>query len=418
MRFLKKIQPDDLADRTYPEQFINITLPNEIIDLHTFKLYYTGTATNYFKTTGGKYTKRFFPRLSSSVIDEIEIKIDNQTIQYIREYNYLYSILNDINNSQDDLDGSAFDTIQGHILDAYGDIQNNCKIQATTDISETTDTFFISKWLGFLNEGHRYFDCRDKNVKIRIKLAPAHILYNGINTVDSTLSIDRFYDKNYYLTNIYATVNIVDNAPLVPEFVFKDYTTNKGEFLSLSKNVAMSFTTQKNILWLLGTFTSPIRESNTELILQHANSSTSKYGGQMKDTVSINQYNAKIPVALLYSYDVSKAQKDPYLLNNSIWFDRNGVNVKSCKWSINNFDISPQMDLYSCYNETKQLFNTDYKRVISLPSFENNFFANAIGVEDMSENIKVVEWSVLNDTSRISNVGGTPIIFMCSIAKI
>jgi hypothetical protein len=418
MKFLKKINPDDCRESYYPEQFINITLPSNKIDLHTFKLYYTGTTSNHYKNnTTNRYVKRFFPRLSSCIIDEIEIIVNGETKQNIREYSYLDCLLNDIKHEYDDINGTDFDTIQSHKINNAGIIENTVKIQSSLIETPTTDTFFISKWLGFLNEGGRYLDCTNKKVQIRIKLSPSHILYNGIHTITAVGNNLIIYPKKYTLTNVYATVDIVDNIEIPEKFEFKDYITIKGALETVSKSCIVSCVTEKPVEWVMGTFTCTDRYIDNELILQHAHTNTTRYGFMIKDTVTIGDYNNKIPVGLLYSYEVSKFQKDPYLLNNSIYYDRNGVNINTCKWTVNNYDITPNMTIAECYNETKQVFNSDFKKVISLASFESNFFANAVIVDDMTNNIKNISWEVNNDPSKY-DVGGQPFIFICCPTKL
>jgi hypothetical protein len=417
MRFLKKIQSNELQNEFHPEQFISITLPNTIVDLHTFKFYFTGTTTHYNRSINDDYIKRFFPRLSASVIDELEISINGETKQYIREYGYLYNIINDIINEKDDIQGSSFDTTIEHRINNDGNIIKSCKIQAGNNLYQT-DTFFINKWLGFLNEGNQYLDCTNKNVMIKIKLAPANILYNGINTIEVPYVEQERYPQNYTISNVYATIDAVDNAIIQSVFSFKDYTTFKGGFNENSKSCIMNFTTNKPVLWIMGTFTNPDRLNESELILEHTNTDNAKYGELIQDALfDIDDINAYTPLELSYNYDVSKNNKDGYLLNNSIYFDRSGVNIDNCKWSINNFDLTPKLSIEACFNETKQVFNSDYNKVISLSSFESNFFANAIRVEDMTDDIKHISWEVNNNPFKF-DVGGTPIVFICSVVNL
>ena len=69
--------------------------------------------------------------------------------------------------------------------------------------------------------------------------------------------------------------------------------------------------------------------------------------------------------------------------------------------------------MIACYNETKRCFDSDYKKVISLPSFEENFFVSAIKLDDTSEEFKKIDWEVEVDTTRGNLTGGTPMLFYC-----
>ena len=51
MRFKKKIEPLEIKEFYIPDSVISLNLPSEIVDLHSFTLYYTGIASHYFKAT-------------------------------------------------------------------------------------------------------------------------------------------------------------------------------------------------------------------------------------------------------------------------------------------------------------------------------------------------------------------------------
>ena len=105
-------------------------------------------------------------------------------------------------------------------------------------------------------------------------------------------------------------------------------------------------------------------------------------------------------------------QKDPYLLNSSVYFDREGLGISYCKWRMNNYDMTPQLNVIACFGETKKCFNSKYKKVISLPSFESDFFANAIRLDDSSDMPKYFEWEV-EINNKYPSMGGIPMLFCC-----
>ena len=128
--------------------------------------------------------------------------------------------------------------------------------------------------------------------------------------------------------------------------------------------------------------------------------------------------STKTPNTLLYSYDVGKFQKDPYLLNSSIFFDRQGKSIRSCQYCVNDYDLTPKLDMIACYNEAKRCFDTDYKEVVSLPIFEENFFMCAVKLDDTSEEFKKIDFEVDIDPSRGHVSGGIPMLFYCFTNKL
>ena len=80
-------------------QTLKVRLPsNALVDLRTLTLYYEGTCTN----TGGTGTGFLrFPRLSSSIIDTLNIYVNGTLIENITDYGHLYSTLYDLSCAGD-----------------------------------------------------------------------------------------------------------------------------------------------------------------------------------------------------------------------------------------------------------------------------------------------------------------------------
>ena len=379
-------------------------------------------------TTTYRSIRRFFPRLSSSVISELSVKINNEVKTHIVEYAMLNAILNDVKKEYDDIDSEFFDSVQEHTINTItGNIDNTSKINAVSrDIGTTSKyldankkKFYINKWLGLLNEGNRYLDTTDKDVQVVIKLAPASILYRGINVNNNPYVTNTEYPPDYILSDIYCTVDTLDEMPVqAGDFVFNDYMYVEGLYSDSNKKSMTSIETNKPVKWVIGTFSNPNRLVDSELQLAHCNTNDAKFGGVIQEFVDLASWNIKIPNSLIFSYDVSKSQKDPYLLNSSIYFDRQGKSIRYCKYRLNNYDLTPQLDMIACYNEAKRCFDTDYKKVVSLASFEENFFMNAIRLDDTSEDFKKIDWEVEVDTTKGNVFGGTPMLFYCFTNKL
>jgi len=87
--------------------------PNSLVDLSTFESNFRGYTQHggngsAWSTTSGTGTnaanfvnKRYFPRNISSLIENLEIKINGQSRQNINQYGYIYNILSDYNCGHD-----------------------------------------------------------------------------------------------------------------------------------------------------------------------------------------------------------------------------------------------------------------------------------------------------------------------------
>jgi hypothetical protein len=74
-----------------------VCLPtNTLVDLRTLSLFYEGTCS---VTSGAGYVR--FPRLSSSIIDTLNIYVNGTLIENIQDYGHLYSTLYDISAAGD-----------------------------------------------------------------------------------------------------------------------------------------------------------------------------------------------------------------------------------------------------------------------------------------------------------------------------
>ena len=80
---------------------------------------------------------------------------------------------------------------------------------------------------------------------------------------------------------------------------------------------------------------------------------------------------------------------------------------------MNNYDLTPKMNLIECYNETKKCFNADFKKASSILSFEADFFANTLRIDDDTYEYKQISWEVEVDDSKSNKKGGQPMLFCC-----
>ena len=84
---------------------IIVELPhNSVIDLSTLIMEYTGACSHTGRTNAGADAhvgSRFFPRNSSSIIEQLDVEINGQTRFTLNNYGLVYNILHDYSCAHD-----------------------------------------------------------------------------------------------------------------------------------------------------------------------------------------------------------------------------------------------------------------------------------------------------------------------------
>ena len=198
--------------------------PNTLIDLRTLSLFYEGTCTS----TGGDGWLRF-PRLSSSIIDTLNIYVNGTLIENIQAYGDLYNALYDISAAGDQtakryLENSDPSIYVDNTVNAtYNDATCGKVLKATAfgagtgglAAHATKQVFCINNWLGFIGSSSTsVIDTNDTGViEIEIRLKPATILWT--TSADAAGAAPTVAGPNYKIDNISFNVNkIVFNDPL------------------------------------------------------------------------------------------------------------------------------------------------------------------------------------------------------------
>lgn len=410
MKIIKKFTTNE-ANSTYkPKDKVEITFPNNVLDLHSFVLYYDIFCDYYELRNNGKYTYYNAPKLSSSIIQTLRVKIDNVVVQEIDEYGLIYNILHNYKNEDNELEGDSSENY--HFLNNNGYLEGKTYDKNNVD-SPVTFKKFIKNFLGFLNEGDRYFDARKQTLSLEIVFYPSSCLYTTFYS-GSTSVVNTTKSPDFTISNVYGTICIVDNVSyeLNENFSFKDYRHRNGLICQNSKTSQTMIKTKNKLLWMLGTFSPTNRETIQNLQLQHVNENTTNFGEKISDSTTTTSFiNAKN-----YTYKQALDSKKPNVLNNSIFYKRDGRGIKSCQFSVNGYDITPPMSVPECYNETRRTLNTDLKRIKTIQSFEADFFSNLVDYEDNDDGYKQIDWKVVSDETI--QYGGIPHIFICFKNKI
>jgi hypothetical protein len=103
--------------------------------------------------------KHYFPRNISSLIENLEIKINGQSRSNINQYNYIYNILNDFGCGHDctaknrigqNVDPSNKTTYNNGSLQRYAGFPVGCSDQTVDNSYLDQDFYTIGQWLGIL----------------------------------------------------------------------------------------------------------------------------------------------------------------------------------------------------------------------------------------------------------------------------
>jgi hypothetical protein len=122
-----KVLSDRLSSSANPNDIIRIKLPpNSIIDLRTFCLYFDFTAT----TTGPTGSEAHFPRYSSSIIDQLNVYINNNQVSTIQYYNHLYNTIADMSYGGENTAKRSLEKFDPSVIYKFDDASGYGKIQA------------------------------------------------------------------------------------------------------------------------------------------------------------------------------------------------------------------------------------------------------------------------------------------------
>jgi len=323
-----KIYPDRTGTINNGDTFSVILPKNTLVDLRSLVMYFKGTA-NSVGSNSGKFQGRFFPRNSASIIDTLSVSINGVRICSISEYSHLYNILWDYmcsieNNQSVKRDLENTDPSVKSTMDDAGNITKSFNtIEGDIDHSDINKQFCITNWLGFL--GTSSSEIIDTGilgeVKIEIRLNSPSILFKSPQPSTGVVAAPN--PREFYIDDLYFTINrITFNNPEFYELqasmlnsegipiAFKTYTNHKGT--ATTSAIAHSFNVNSQRLnKLIGTCL-PHDYTNEQVLLTQP--------GQSYLQALVNGNTA---------------------FNQSYYFAKYGVHVKTSQFEVNNVSTSP-----------------------------------------------------------------------------
>ena len=202
-----KVLSDRMSQAANAGDLIKFKLPpNTLLDMRTFSLF--GECTITQTGTAGSYGH--MPRYSSSLIEQVNIYINNTQVSNINSYNLLYNMLADFEMSSDNTNKRFLEILDPSKIYSADTTKNNyivpSKATAYTGSHDTSRKFVINNWINFINNASTLvWDTNDLgDVIIEIRLAPAGILWGSAQSTAGGAMPSTF---NYSISNIRATVS-------------------------------------------------------------------------------------------------------------------------------------------------------------------------------------------------------------------
>lgn len=346
--------------------------PGCLVDLRTLTMYFEGSAT----ATG----KVHFPRLSSSMIEQLSVYVNGTMIENIPNYNVLYNTIYDLSCGSDQTSKRNLENIDPStsFTDALACVNNTLVV---TD-SDTTKKMMVNNFLGFLSSVSTPVIHTGMSglIELEIRFAPASVLWQGGTTgavTDAAYTISKlrftiskivFNDPTYY--NLLAAK--ITSGGLV--LGYKTYISNKGS--SVAKSTSLSYNVSVNASSLdqvIATMLTTNFDTIGGLLLT----------GSPHDTTGEMYINA--------STSLTSATTE-VLFNQSKYFRRNGNGFTGSQFEINNTAMNPYpLPIEEVYNENLIALgnlNIDvasgvHPGILSINHFANHYFTHILSLENI-----------------------------------
>ena len=368
-----KVLSDRLSSTATAGDIIKIRLPpNSLIDMRTFSVFFSGTITGSGVNTG---VEGHFPRYSSSLIQQLNVYINNSLVSTINDYNLLYNTIADLsfgseNNSKRFLENYdctiAFPNPSG--ANYYSKLSRTCTSGTGND---TTKIMAINNWLGIFNSSTPVWDTGDMgDVIIELRLAPSGILWGSapsgadaawagslsytITDIRATMSRISFNSSEYYELK---SAKLLDSGLLIG---FQDYYAVRGTLTTKSANVSWNYNVNANSLdYILATFQRNDYTTNNYLLLSggYTGASGATTYADTNTTILTNYRNFTLNEAIANQSYIALtsggSRTDSDFFANSQYFQRKGSWFKTGQFAINSVMIDPYpKPSEEVYNET------------------------------------------------------------------
>ena len=321
--------------------------PNCLVDLRTFTAFFEGS----ISTTGGK---AHFPRLSSSLIEQLSIYVNGTMIENIPNYNVLYNTLFDLQCGSDQTAKRNLENIDPSvdydIISVTSGASTNTNNTLIATANDTAKALMVNNWLGFLGSASTpVISTSDTStVEVEIRFAPSTVLWCG---GDGTTTVCT--GANYTISKLRFTISkIVFNDPTYYQLKaakllsdglvigYKTYITNRGSVVNKATSLTYSVNVNSSSLdQVIATMLDKNYTTISPLLLAGAGHETT--GKTFQEVLA------------LQTADAGTVATKGDLFNQSVYFRRNAMGLTGSSFEINNTMMNPYpLPIEEVYNET------------------------------------------------------------------
>lgn len=374
---------------------INFYLPiGRMIDLRSIVIYALGKTSK-----SGTYDGVHFPRFGlHSLIEQLQISVNNKPLQSTNFYNYIYNLIADIEGYSSIEQATKRITelpdptiYYNAILDdtkGTGTNNDTTGITNTLNLTRTandTTYFCANNFLGFFNSSVSTIDTNNLGqVKISITLAPSSCLWLGVPSATNLPT-----GGDYTLEKVYLTLDTITFTNSLYYDLVKSQLEGGGLNIAYYDYIATSLNSVDR-----GNGIACSTQINANSLDQvYFTARPSNYTTQSKLVIGKQTYaDAKSFNALLS--DTTSANNGYYcLFNNSRYFIRDGAGFQNGSWYINSQPFTQQANAMEVFNNLLQ--STNYGNLdiasgglhggcISLAHFARHYFVDCISLENQS----------------------------------
>ena len=446
---LKIVPLSGQTTATNGQKIIFALPPNSLVDLATLEWNFTGATQhrgNAAATNVANYVqKAYFPRNTSSLIENLEVKINGQSRQNINQYGYIFNILHDYTCGYDavgknrigcNADPSNKTIYNNGSMHRYAGFPLGC----TSDTNNghlDSDNYTVRTWLGLLgpNASTTIIDTSlYGDITIEITLAPSDVLMLspttptltsyvaknnseiGITTaVGETAALKASQGTGYNLSNIGFQITRYDMPQsyyqavagvLESGAVFKLYYPNYSVFMGNNQALPKGGTTRFNIStqsldMVISTFQVQDRGVQQAPVL----GLWSKDGVGTLPNDGTFGIDTTVPSTGLVNSTLSAGEFGTYLktfnhgltagwgrlLNNSKYFVRNGDGISTCTYIVGNVRLIPETipeqfnGVLRAWNNQNDVLGGLYPGIASLGHYQSQFYSHILSLNVTNE---------------------------------
>ena len=190
------------------------TIPRGVYDLSTLKLWFLATI------NGATVNQMSMPRDVETMIEVLQVFIDDREVQHIQHYNQIFRTIEDYNKDLTEHDHRCLLSNSYYINSSANGPISNIK----------NSTFCMTKWLGLLGCKEIIDTNKIGQIRIVIKWAPNNVLVAAANST-------------YNLDDVHMTLHRMDDtSTAVSEIEYDDYKP------LLQSNATYAQSTQMNVV--------------------------------------------------------------------------------------------------------------------------------------------------------------------------